>query len=289
MLLYDNSSKAFEIGSITKVFTSTILASLVLDETIKLDEPIKSFLKTRKKDIKKITFKQLSNHTSGFPRLPSNLMSSTVNISNPYQHYKEQNLLEYLNDPIKLSNEPGKAFEYSNTGAGLLAYLLSKASSKDYHQLLDEIVFSKYNMSISTYDRTDLQAELVDGLGSLGDKVPNWDFAAMEGAGGIISTTNELSKFALAQFDTSNLELSLTRTKTFDIDPRRSVGLGWLIIKEDTDEQRFWHNGGTGGYSSSMILEVKSKNAVIILSNVSPYNQYSNKIDALCFGLIDLI
>ena len=289
LLIYDNSHKAFEIGSITKVFTSTILASLVLDKTIKLDQPIKSLLKTRKKDIRKITFKQLSNHTSGFPRLPTNLMSSAVNVSNPYQHYNEKHLLEYLNNPIKLSNLPGEAFEYSNTGAGILAYLLSIASSKDYHQLLDEIVFTKYNMTVSTYDRNNLSAELVDGLGALGEKVPHWDFASMEGAGGIISTTKELSKFAFAQFDTSNLDLTLTRKSTFNIDHRRSVGLGWLIMKEDTGEERFWHNGGTGGFSSSMILEVESKNAIIILSNVSPFNQHSNNIDALCFGLIDLI
>mgnify|MGYP000138509557 FL=1 len=64
------------------------------------------------------------------------------------------------------------------------------------------------------------------------------------------------------------------------------IGLGWHIIKTSSGNDVNWHNGGTGGYSSSMIVDVENKNGIIILSNVSTFNPKMENIDALCFELI---
>ena len=62
------------------------------------------------------------------------------------------------------------------------------------------------------------------------------------------------------------------------------IGMAWHILKSENGKDLYWHNGGTGGYSSSMAVNIEDKTAVIILSNVSNIN---DKIDGLCFELIN--
>jgi CubicO group peptidase (beta-lactamase class C family) len=64
------------------------------------------------------------------------------------------------------------------------------------------------------------------------------------------------------------------------------IGLGWHIIKSAPDQAAFWHNGGTGGYSSSCVFDPERKVGVIILSNVSALGQFSGIVDRLSFDLI---
>ena len=113
----ENQNKIFEIGSITKVFTSTILASLVIDEKLKLTDEINTYYSFPFKNNIKISFESLANHTSGLSRLPENLDLS--NESNPYKNYGKKEIEEYLKNLLKLENEPSKIYSYSNLGAGL--------------------------------------------------------------------------------------------------------------------------------------------------------------------------
>tara|TARA_R110002020_G_scaffold277997_2_gene493407 strand:- start:1083 stop:1991 length:909 start_codon:yes stop_codon:yes gene_type:complete len=92
----DNQKSIFEIGSISKVFTSTLLANSVLDEKINLTDNINGYLKVPFNNDTEISFIDLANHTSGLPRLPSNLDLANVNPENPYKDYKEKELEEYL-------------------------------------------------------------------------------------------------------------------------------------------------------------------------------------------------
>lgn len=280
----DNQKSIFEIGSISKVFTSTLLANSVKDEKIKLNDNINSYLKTPFNNDIKITFIDLANHTSGLPRLPSNLDLAKVNPNNPYKDYKEKDLEEYLTTHLELSNKG--EYQYSNTGAGLLGYTLSKVENATYESLLNSKIFSKYDMQNSTTDITEIKGNLIKGLNNEGIEVPNWEFSVLAGAGAIYSTVEDLSQFAISQFDFSNKDLKLTRVKSFELNENMDIGLGWHILKSQSENLWYWHNGGTGGYSSSMVIEEKSKNGIIILSNVSAFNPNMGNIDRLCFELM---
>lgn len=104
-----------------------------------------------------------------------------------------------------------------------------------------------------------------------------------------MSNTEDLSKFALAQFDKNNTKLILTQKPTFKVNENMSVGLGWHILKTENEGELIWHNGGTGGYTSSMALDIDKQNGVIILSNVSAYHKKMTNIDKLCFELIETL
>lgn len=111
----------------------------------------------------------------------------------------------------------------------------------------------------------------------------------MAGAGAILSTTEDLSKFALAQFDAANKELVLTNEHTFSVNKKMGVGLGWHILKLKNKGELIWHNGGTGGYTSSMTLDLENQNGIIILSNISGFNKRMGNMDKLGFGLMETL
>lgn len=284
--LIENHKNIFEIGSITKVFTATLLSNLVNEQTLKLDDHIQEYLDFKINLEDKITFKELANHTSGLPRLPSNLNLLLVDQDNPYKDYDNEALIDYLTTQVKLNQGPGTAYEYSNLGAGILGFQLATISKSTYESLLQEKIFTKYEMLNSTSKRENVKTNLVNGLKPDGQPTSNWDFDVLAGGGSIFSTVEDLSKFALAQFDDSNKELVLTQKPTFKINDHMSIGLGWHILKRKNGGELIWHNGGTGGYTSSMALDIQNKNGIIILSNVSAFNEKSGNIEQLCFELL---
>ncbi len=286
IITVNNERNVFEIGSITKIFTSTLLAKLVIENKIGLDENINQYLNFQLKDNQKIKFIELANHTSGLPRMPTNLNLFFADSDNPFEKYDEQKLKEFLIEDLELSTMTNNKSDYSNLGAGLLAYTLSQIESKSYQKLLQENIFSKYEMTKTTTGKIQIEQLLIKGQNPEGKVVPNWNFAILSGAGAILSSTEDLSKFAIAQFNNENKELELTRIKTSVVNENMDIGLGWHIIKKESGENWIWHNGGTGGYSSSMSIDMNNRNGIIILSNVSAYSSNMGNIDKLCFGLL---
>ena len=284
--LVENYNNVFEIGSITKVFTSTLLSNFVIDQKIKLDDPIQDHIDFKINSNSKITFKQLANHTSGLPRLPSNLDLFLVDQNNPYKDYDKEKLKAYLTKEVKLNQEPGIKYEYSNLGAGILGFELSRISNASYESLLQEKIFEKYKMKSSTTNKPSIASKLVKGLKPTGEATSNWDFDALASAGALFSTVEDLSLFAKAQFNNDNKALRLTQKPTFRINDNMQIGLGWHIITLKGGGEWLWHNGGTGGYTSSMALDVEQKNGIIILSNVSAFHKKMGNIDLLGFELL---
>lgn len=281
----ENQNNLFEIGSITKVFTSTVLASLVEEGKIKLTDDINSYYPFPFKDNIELTFINLANHTSGLPRLPENLdLSDPVN---PYKSYGKEQIEDYLRNMIKLEHMPSKTYSYSNLGAGLLGYTLGLSQKTSFEELLQKRVFDQYKMENSFISPLHPNEKLVKGRNPKGEITANWDFDVLFGAGGVLSTTKDLAKFATGQLDPDNKELALTRKPTFDINENMKIGLGWHLLKSKKGEDLVWHNGGTGGYSSSIIVNLSNETAVVVLSNVASSHPKTGNIDELCFELMN--
>ena len=212
-----------------------------------------------------------------------------INTANPFQKYNEIDLENYLEKSLIIGDTIKDKYLYSNLGAGLLGYTLSKIENVSYNELLKRHIFSKYKMFNTTLNLNESSKMLVKGLDIQGNEVPNWEFSVLAGAGGIKSNVKDLAKYGIAQLDTLNKELELTRQKTTEVNDNMNIGLGWHIIKSKSNNKLYWHNGGTGGYTSSMSIDTKSKIGVIILSNVSAYSPNSGNIDKLCFELIETL
>lgn len=285
-----NHQSVFEIGSVTKVFTSTLLAQCTREGIVRLEAPVQAYfafpLKMAEKDSAAVTLKTLANHTSGLPRMsPGLLKMAFSDFKNPYKTYGSADLENDLQTEVALNSKPSEKYLYSNFGAGLLGHILAKQTGKNYADLLQERIFAPLQMTRSCADRADLKSALVPGLGPAGDTVSNWDFDAVKGAGAILSTAEDLSKFVKANFG-NDPALQLQREKTFTISEKMDVALGWHILKPANAGPWHWHNGGTGGYASNVAMNTAKKTGVIVLSNVSAFHPKMNDLEKICFKLM---
>lgn len=288
----ENAHAAFEIGSITKVFTSTLLCQYVIQGLVNLNDPIQKYLpftlNKREAKAHTITLKHLANHTSGLPRLPEDFGATITNPENPYQDYNKEKLEKYLQEDVKLHHSPGEQHEYSNVGVGILGYILSNVTGQAYAALLQENIFMPLNMLNTSIGSENLHTKLVTGRDASGNPTMNWDLNALQGAGAILSTSEDLAKFLKANLK-ENAVYELQQKKTFSIDQHMDIALGWHIMHTAEGKRWYWHNGGTGGYRSCLALNMNTKKAIVILSNVSAFHRNAENIDQLCFSLMKSI
>ncbi len=287
----NNANSIYEIGSITKLFTNICLSKLIYENKATLSESLSDQFDYAFLAGADITLEQLANHTSGLPRLPSNVDEIVgFNQNDPYAIYSEENLKSYFENHIVLNATSGTQYEYSNLGTGTLGYILSRKLEMNFEEMLQSQIFTPLGMTSSTSLINNVDTErLVQGYLANGNKATNWSFSeVMSGAGSIKSTLTDLEKFVRKNFEVDQV-YNLPQEFSFTIDDEVSIGLGWTILESEGSKFLF-HNGGTAGYSSEMFLDKDNKKAIVILSNISSTtSDYSEKLNALAFSLLSII
>jgi CubicO group peptidase (beta-lactamase class C family) len=263
----------FEIGSVTKVFTSLLLADMVQRHELQLNDPISKFLpasvKPPTRNGQGITLLDLAAHTSGLPRLPDNFAPKDP--SNPYADYTVNQMYAFLST-YKLPRDIGTQYEYSNYGAGLLAHLLSLNSHTSYETLVESRICKPLGMADTHITLTPvLKSRLAPGHDESGAPAANWDFLTLGGCGALHSTANDLLKFVSANMgithssldDAMQLQQIPHRDTTI---PATRIALAWHITKMPAGEV-CWHNGGTAGYHAFIGFDRDRQRGVVLLSN----------------------
>jgi D-alanyl-D-alanine-carboxypeptidase/D-alanyl-D-alanine-endopeptidase len=266
------SATLFEIGSITKTFTATMLALMVERGNVALEDPVQKFLPSGslvpERDGKRITLENLATARSGLPRMPDNFKPKDP--QNPYIDYTFEQLSEFLQD-YQLPREIGSAYEYSNLGMGLLGYALSQQSHRTWSQLLKEMITQPLQMN-QTFLNTDDQPWQHVAKGYTEKIVMHpWTWnnqSVLQGAGGIISNAEDMLRYLVANLDVPSTPLGKAMVLTHE--PRHDagaesmqIGLGWHILNSTI----IWHGGGTGGFRSFSGFNQRTRTAVIILTN----------------------
>jgi CubicO group peptidase (beta-lactamase class C family) len=266
-----DADNLFEIGSITKTFTATLLACYVNEGKVKLTDPITKYLPdsvAANTNLKNITLVMLSNHTSGLPQLPDNFENHSSDPFDPYMDYNKQHLFSYLKD-CKPNGKPGETYAYSNLAVGLLGAILEQVSGKSFEQMVEEIICKPLNMQSTVQHLTPaLKPRMVTEYNENGKATPAWDFNVLAACGSLKSSVNDMLIYAGANMTPDDSKLSkafeLAHQVTFDKDTK--LGLGWHIIVVNSVDYYF-HNGGTFGSSSFLAFNPEKKLAVIVLSN----------------------
>jgi CubicO group peptidase (beta-lactamase class C family) len=263
----------YEIGSITKVFTSLLLSDMVEKGEVKLDDPVSKYLpasvKVPERNGKKITLLDLATQSSGLPRMPDNFHPKDQ--ANPYADYTSAQLYEFLSG-YELTRDPGEKYEYSNLGVGLLGHALALRAGKDYETLLRDRILKPLKMDNTAITFTPwMKAHLAAGHNAMLLPAANWDIVTLTGAGAIRSTANDMLKFLGAWLGYTQSPLAAAM-KT-QLARRRPTGmanveiaLGWHILT-NYDREIIWHNGGTGGYHTFAAFDPKSRTGVVVFSN----------------------
>ena len=271
-----NGQSIFEIGSATKVFTALLLADAVQRGDVALTDPISRYLPA---DVtvparggRQITLEDLVTHTSGLPRLPSNLAPGDP--ANPYADYTVPQLYAFISS-YELPRDIGVRYEYSNLGAGLLGHILARRAGVDYETLVRTRITQPLGMTSTAIGLTaEMKPRLVAGHNAGRVAVPLWDIPTLAGAGGLRSSADDLLIFLSAQLGLEPTALSAAATST--LATRRPTGqagleiaLGWHLLKTPGGGEIAWHNGGTGGYRSFIGFNRANRTGVVVLSNMS--------------------
>lgn len=263
----------FEIGSISKVFTSMLLAEAVLAGEMRLDDPIAGYLpqsvRVPQRDEKPITLGLLASHRSGLPRMPDNF--SPRDERNPYADYHKEDLYAFLSG-CTLEAAPGERYAYSNVGAGLLGHVLCLKSGRSYDELIAEKIAGPAGMKHTACRMSaEMKSRLATGH-SGGKAVSNWDLDCLEGAGGIRSSARDMTQFLKSCMGEGDGKLARLVEKCvetrYPAGDKMEIGLGWHIDRRYASEV-IWHNGGTGGYHSYCGFRADRKLGVVVLSNDS--------------------
>lgn len=260
----------FEIGSITKTFTATLLAWYAQKGKVKLSDPITKYLPdsvAANKNLEGITLLMLSNHTSGLACLPFNLDAGGRN-PDPYANYDKAKMFYYLKNCKPLTT-PGTKYDYSNIAVGLLGVILEQVSGKSYEDMVKQVITVPLRMNQTVQNLSvDERARFTAVYNEKGMETSDWNFQAFAGAGCLHSSVDDLLKYAAANManDDNALFKAMSLTHEPTLKPG-NIGMGWHF--GGGRNAWLWHNGGTGGSSSFMAFNPEKKLAVVVLSNAA--------------------
>jgi CubicO group peptidase (beta-lactamase class C family) len=283
----------FEIGSITKVFTTLVLAQMVRDGEVKLDDLVKDHLpreaKVPRRNGREITLLHLATHTSGLPIAPTDLRWHVLvrpgDWNNPYAHYGTRQLYGFL-ARCRLPRNPGASYEYSNLGLGLLGLALThKAKARSYDDLISRRIGGPLGMKDTRVSLSPGQrARFAQGHDEDGEPTSAWDFETMEGFGALRSTANDLLRFLSANLGLERTKLQAALQDCHEArrdtpDKQVRVGLGWHVLTlPGAGEPVICHSGETGGARAFLGFRKASGVGVVVLSNST---RFASQIDRL--------
>ena len=272
----------YEIGSVTKAFTGTLLADRVKAAVVKLDDPVQKHLPAGwtmpRRDDRDITLLNLATHTSGLPKMSNGFLAvALAHPEDPFARFDEAALKTGLAE-TKLLYPIGARHEYSNVGVGLLGRALAHASGADsYEALLTERVLKPLGLGDTAITLTDPQkARVIPGHTATGKRQQNWTFATCAACGAMKSTVADLLKFVRVNADPSGPlkdALEMAQQDWRDVRPgAEECGLCWVrYVGKTKAPPKIWHNGQTGGYHS-FVGFVPGRGGVVVLCNVATFD-----------------
>jgi serine-type D-Ala-D-Ala carboxypeptidase/endopeptidase len=270
-----NGDTVFEIGSMSKVFTSLLLMDMVAKGEVSLTDPVSKFLppivKVPERNGKKITLQDLSTQSSGLPRMPNNFAPKDP--ANPYADYSVDQMYQFLSG-YTLTRDIGEKYEYSNLGVGLLGHALALRAGMPYEALVKSRITGPLEMTSTAITLTpDMKARFAVGHDGDLNSVSAWDIPTLAGAGALRSTVNDMLTFLSANLGYTKTPLASDMAAEISI--RRPTGTdgmqiayAWHVITKD-GRSIIWHNGGTGGFRTFMGFDPQTRVGVVVLSNVS--------------------
>jgi len=264
----------FEIGSISKLFTSLVLADMVNRKELAFDDAAAKYLpenvRMPERNGKSITLLDLSTHSSGLPPLPGNLKSKDPR--DLYADYSVDDLYQFLSS-YTLPREPGSEFEYSNLGAGLLGHILAYRAGTDYESLIRSRLARPLGMPDTGFTlSSSLNQRMATGHNAMLAPVAKSYFpATLAGAGALRSSANDMLTFLEAFLACKESPLAPAMKAMLEV--RRpagqaTIGLGWLIYSTDGREIA-GHSGRTGGFCATVGYSPGERIGVVVLSNAS--------------------
>ncbi len=263
----------FEIGSMTKQFTSLAVLLLVEEGLINLDEPIQKYIPDFPVKIGEIIIHHLLSQTSGLPEFFDVDEEEYELLST---EHSPSELLSYFKD-LPLNFEPGSRFQYSNSNYPILGLIIERVSGKSLKEYFEKSIFEPLDMNnTSLWYKDNYTVSVPQGyrkdrnLGVV--KSPLVVGSTVYAAGGIVSTQQDLFKW--------NREISnpviykkriikqLTKENRTNTGSKTGYGYGFYL-RDFHGQKSIEHGGLMYGFSSTAMYLPKNDIYVCVLSNMA--------------------
>ena len=283
-------SSIFEIGSLTKVFTASLLQVLVDEGKIAYDNTLADYIDTihLHPSLHEITIWNLATHTSGFPRLPTNFSIKNIDSNNPYKYYTDTDLQHFLKDYHLLKQG---TYLYSHLNFVLIEKIIEIVEQEKYSEVLNHKLLQPLHLSNTTYDLDSLQQERL-AIGYLldGTEAPFTAVSTFYGSVGLMSDMQDLIQFVRLnlELEPSKLQSSLVQTQAAQVNTGISkdidVGIGWHVVRPKRRYYEVISHRGTGvGHQAYIAFVPETQTAVIVLANAR------NSLEGLGYFMLKMI
>ncbi|MEW6277524.1 MAG: serine hydrolase domain-containing protein [Candidatus Eremiobacterota bacterium] len=249
----------FPLGSVTKTVTGLLLADLVFEGRVCLEDSLNPWGQPG------IRLRDLATHTSGLPQLPQDW--SPADPADPYADYGDEALLAWLR-----SVEPGpRTYSYSNVGSGLLGWLLARSQGCTYGELVRQRIAVPLGLpTLALAGQGSAEASRARGADVDGTPVNPWHWGALVACGGLEASPRDLARYLEYQAGLGGdnpLSAAMQRTHQ-PLEPTSLdgwwTGLHWMV---DPTGRLIWHDGGTYGSYCLVAVDLEQRRAWLWLCN----------------------
>ena len=294
-----NENTLFDLGSITKTFTTLLLADMIQQGIVNLTDPIEKYLpasvKVPKFNGHKITLEDLATHTSGLPFLPSNIWVNNKVGGIFNSNYTANQMYAALSN-FTLTREPGSKFQYSDFGLGLLGYILSLKAGVPYEQLVKDRILNVLGMNDTkiTLSQDDIKNRFP--VGHRGGKEINTPIvpAVIDGAGAFRSTAADMLKYISANLGLIHTKLDgaiqlqhLIRHPAILPNPMNYtayIALGWGVLTNFGTET-ITHTGAINGWNANVAFIPTKQIGVVALCSCDSTDAHMGRFDWILLHL----
>lgn len=292
-----NDSTLYEIASISKVFTGSLVAKAVTEGKIALNDDIRLYLNEEYSNLEfkgePVRIKNLVTHTLGFstPDGLSNVYDKIFNAHNSdiTADYNIDDLLIELQS-VTLDTTPGVKYEYNNVGPELAAYILEQIYGQSYRSLLNSFLNDLEITGLHLADFAKHKNYLANGHGRDGQIVVPVNNPLLGGAGGLIASLPAMSKFMKFQLE-SKAPLIKESTSYVLKNGEDDTGYYWDLGKGSKEGFYYLKSGSSNGTESVILICPDSNYGMVIIMNnqsEAAIEDFANLYNRIENGLIEL-
>jgi CubicO group peptidase (beta-lactamase class C family) len=266
----------FEIGSITKVFTGTLLADMVERGEVSLSDPVARYLpegtRVPSRNGREITLLDLATHRSSLPRMPGNLVTDAAN---PYPAYTMEDLYAFLAQH-ELRRDVGSQSEYSNLAVALLGEALARRAGGTWDEVVRQRVLEPLGMRMTSTVAAGEMAEWnTQGHYQDGRVAPYRGWPALPGMGALRSNAEDLLRFLAANTGPPQTRLERAMRTAHEVRASegegREIGLNWHV-RTIGGRRLIMHGGTTAGYETLIAFDPDRGVGVVLLTNTGEFD-----------------